>query len=785
MRRLFAFGRLRTRLSVLYAGLFAVAMLSISGALSLMVQRYADAQVRNELSVSGTVFDRLWSQRTDQLRDSAGLLARDFGFRAAVATHDRRTIGSALGNLKARLGLRMAFIVGMDGTVTGIDDSRLAREASALAGELDNDTTAGVVTLGGLPRHIVAAPILAPALTGWVVFSGDLGRHEMAGLEKLSAIPLSATVYQRRAEGNWIAADAASDARRDAAGRFIDRTLTAGVPATFAGPDGTSIALAKALPTMPGAPAAVLLLQYPIARALAAYRPLQLAIALLGMVALLLAVMATLRMARSITRPIALLDEAASRLANGEASTVTVTGRDELGRLAETFNRMVGEIAERERRITHLAFNDVLTGLSNRALFHEHLDHQLRLAERREGSVALLCLDLDDFKSVNDTLGHPVGDELLKLVAQRLTDAVDDAFLARLGGDEFVVVCLYDSPTPVEQVEAMSRRLLDVLAAPGQIAGHEVVPRASIGIALSPGDGGDPQTLLRNADLALYRAKEAGRNGYCFYEPALNARAQARRAIEIDLRRAIEQAEFRLYFQPLFDLGKDRIGAFEALIRWEHPTRGLVMPAEFIPVAEETGLIVPIGAWVMQEACRQAATWPDHIKVAVNVSSVQFRHAGLAETVTQALQSSGLRPDRLEVEITESIFLDSTDTTQRLLHSLRSLGVRVALDDFGTGYSSLSYLQSFPFDKIKIDRSFIIGLQTREGAGAIVKAITDLATALGMETTAEGVEDQGQLTALRSHGCSSVQGYLFGGPMAAGDVDALLARGGDPTAVAA
>jgi diguanylate cyclase (GGDEF)-like protein len=438
---------------------------------------------------------------------------------------------------------------------------------------------------------------------------------------------------------------------------------------------------------------------------------------------------------------------------------------------------MIGEIAERERRITHLAFNDVLTGLSNRALYHEHLDHQLRLAERRDGGVALLCLDLDDFKSINDTLGHPVGDELLKVVAGRLTDAVEDAFVARLGGDEFVVVLwMEEGHVGLEQVEALGRRLLDVLAAPSRIAGHDVVPRASIGIALSPADGSDPQTLLRNADLALYRAKEAGRNGYCFYEPSLNARAQERRAIEMDLRRAVEEGEFRLHFQPLFDLRKDRISAFEALLRWEHPTRGLVAPTDFIPIAEETGLIVPIGAWVMREASRRAMTWPEHIRIAVNVSSVQFRRPGLAETVMHALQSSGLRPDRLEIEITESIFLDSSDATLRLLHSLRHLGVRVALDDFGTGYSSLSYLQSFPFDKIKIDRSFIIGLQTRQGAAAIVKAITDLATALGMETTAEGVEDLGQLATLRAHGCSSVQGYLFSKPITAHEVDVLLGQ---------
>jgi predicted signal transduction protein with EAL and GGDEF domain len=317
------------------------------------------------------------------------------------------------------------------------------------------------------------------------------------------------------------------------------------------------------------------------------------------------------------------------------------------------------------------------------------------------------------------------------------------------------------------------------------IGDQDLVPSASIGIALSPADGDDSETLLRNADLALYRAKAGGRHSFCFFEQSMNEHAQVRRAIESDLHHALANGQLEVFFQPLFDLTKNRISAFEALLRWHHPTRGLVSPVEFIPIAEETGLIVPIGAWVLQEACRQAVLWPDHIRVAVNVSSVQFRKPGLGASIVQALQGSGLQPDRLEVEITESIFLDSSDETLKLLHSLRALGIRIALDDFGTGYSSLSYLQSFPFDKIKIDRSFIANLLTRQGAGAIVKAITDLASALGMETTAEGVEETGQLSELRAHGCSSVQGYLFSQPIAAKEIAELLKREGAIKAMAA
>jgi EAL domain-containing protein (putative c-di-GMP-specific phosphodiesterase class I) len=297
---------------------------------------------------------------------------------------------------------------------------------------------------------------------------------------------------------------------------------------------------------------------------------------------------------------------------------------------------------------------------------------------------------------------------------------------------------------------------------------------ASIGIAVSGTDGADADTLLKSAELALSQAKQEGRGSYRFFESEMNARAQVRHRLEHDLRRAIVDGEFELYYQPLFDLETDRIGSFEALLRWNHPTLPQISPAEFIPIAEETGLIVPIGNWVIQEACRQACRWPEDVHVAVNVSSVQFRKPGLKNIVLQALAASGLEPKRLELEITESIFLESSEATLAVLHSLRSLGVRIALDDFGTGYSSLSYLQSFPFDKIKIDRSFIEQLLTRRGSSAIVHAITGLARALGMETTAEGVEESDQLAELRLHGCSSVQGYLFSKPLNAEGAMKLL-----------
>ncbi len=341
-----------------------------------------------------------------------------------------------------------------------------------------------------------------------------------------------------------------------------------------------------------------------------------------------------------------------------------------------------------------------------------------------------------------------------------------------MSGDEFAIILAHD--TDPDRPRALSQAIVDRLREPISTDGHMIPIAASIGIAVSPGDGRDASTLLKNADLALYRAKQDGRGVFRFFEPSLDAAARRRRQIELDLREAMRSGQLRLDYQPIVDLKTDAISGFEALMRWEHPERGPIHPVEFIPVAEDTGLIVAMGEWVIHEACREAMRWPETLRIAVNVSPLQFRNSGFSNIVVQALGRSGLAPHRLEIEITESIFLEGTAATLDILHGLRALGVRIALDDFGTGYSSLSYLRSFPFDKIKIDRSFVTSVAQDDGAAAIVRAIVALATAFDMETTAEGVEDEGQLAELRSQGCSSIQGFLFSRPIRAADVFAMV-----------
>jgi diguanylate cyclase (GGDEF)-like protein/PAS domain S-box-containing protein len=433
------------------------------------------------------------------------------------------------------------------------------------------------------------------------------------------------------------------------------------------------------------------------------------------------------------------------------------------------------DITERrkvEAKIEHLAHFDALTNLPNRVSFRDNMDRALRTLERG-GVLAVLCLDLDHFKEVNDTLGHPIGDALLQAVADRIRACVRPSdCVARLGGDEFAIVQVpADRPA---DCTALATRLIATIAEPYEISGHQIVIGASVGIAMSPGDGNDGDGLLKNADMALYRAKEDGRGTYRFFEQEMDARMQVRRALELDLRKAVVFGEFDLFYQPIVDLATNKVTCFEALLRWRHPQRGMVMPGDFIALAEEIGLLGPIGGWVPKKACAEAVGWPGTIVVAVNLSPAQFKSGTLVLDVIAALGQSGLPANRLELEITETVLLQNTDTTMSILKQLRELGVRIVMDDFGTGYSSLGYLQKFPFDKIKIDQSFVRDVFDKPESVAIVRAVTGLGRTLGITTTAEGVETADQLEQVRREGCTEVQGYLFSKPKPAHELGALL-----------
>jgi len=441
----------------------------------------------------------------------------------------------------------------------------------------------------------------------------------------------------------------------------------------------------------------------------------------------------------------------------------------------------ITEQRRQESQIEHMAHHDALTGLPNRIQLREKLKRAIEGTRIADATTIVHFLDLDRFKEINDTLGHPAGDALLKQVADRLSKCVRNTdFVARFGGDEFVVLQI--SKSPLDEVPALAARLIEVISAPYRLDEHQAIVGASIGIAVAPKTGANVESLLMQADLALYRSKENGRGTYTFFEEEMNTRAHARRELEHDLRLALANGELEVNYQPVVNLESNEISGLEALLRWHHPTRGMISPVEFIPLAEETGLIGPIGEWVLRQACTEATRWPDHVKMAVNLSPVQFKNKNLAEMVCDAVTDAGINPQRLELEITESVLLQDSESTIHALRQIQALGVRIAMDDFGTGYSSLSYLRKFPFDKIKIDRSFVSNLSSgEENSLAIVRAITDLGRALGLAITAEGVETPHQREMVRLEGCTEMQGYLFSAAKPAEEIRRLfLPSASDP-----
>jgi diguanylate cyclase (GGDEF)-like protein/PAS domain S-box-containing protein len=435
----------------------------------------------------------------------------------------------------------------------------------------------------------------------------------------------------------------------------------------------------------------------------------------------------------------------------------------------------IRDLTERHRneaRIAHMAHHDALTDLPNRILLRERLEPALK-SRRRDEHIALLCLDLDRFKSVNDALGHPIGDALLRKVARRLLGCVRECdTVARIGGDEFVIVHL--TPDPWRQAADLAERIIEVISAPYVVKGHDVHISTSVGIAVPLSDDVTADALIVQADMALYSAKASGRGVYAFFEQEMNTRAHARRELERDLRAAGVNNELLLNYQPFVNLETLEVSGVEALLRWCHPQRGLIAPNDFIPIAEETGAIVEIGEWVLREACAEAALWPDHVKIAVNLSPIQFKSPRLVQAVAGAIAAAGIAPNRVELEITESVLLQDSDKTYEILRRLRGLGVGISMDDFGTGYSSLSYLQKFRFDKIKIDRCFLADTSDDGGGLAVIRAICGLGRALGLAVMAECAETAEQVELARREGCTDVQGYFFSPPVGALEIGWIL-----------
>ncbi|QTD57174.1 putative bifunctional diguanylate cyclase/phosphodiesterase [Parasphingorhabdus cellanae] len=750
--RLMRSGSLSIRIAFLYTALFIMTFGALIVVATGGIERYAAGMITDEMRSNAKAFEKVLELESDRMATAADILAADFGFREAVALGDEPTIESALISLKKRLDVPNAFIMTLAGDTIGLQDALTNSDTDSLWLALDEGAENGLIKINDQYHGVVASPVEAPNLFGWLVVGKPLDQAEMAQLSELAPIELTAKVVERTRLSHDLQSTTDSQIELSEQGqRILYRT--------------------SALPALSNNHKPVLLLRHSLSDALSAYRPITWILISLSLVGLLIIVGAGWFLAKGITRPIAKLDKAAQLIRAGQRKKVEIHSTDEIGRLAESFNQMVDAIVEREDEISHIGLHDALTGLPNRKYFKDHLEAAMKKCGD-DNLVAAFYLDLDNFKSVNDTLGHPVGDALLKAVAARMEDVLDGHLLARLGGDEFAI--LMDGAASSENITLLAERLDRSFSKSFTVAGHEMPSTSSIGIAVAPHDGLTSEDLMKNADLALYKAKHEGKSCYRFFEQGMDDQAQKRRQMELDLKRAIEEGQFELHYQPLFDAQRQKISGFEALIRWNHPDKGTISPINFISLAEETGLIVPIGEWVIKEACRQASQWPDDIRIAINVSPVQFRSNGLRTVLLQALSRYGLPPERLELEITESLLIENVEDTLKVLHSLRVIGVRIALDDFGTGFSSLAYLRSFPFDKIKIDRSFVVDIVQDKSCADIVQAITGLAAALGMETLAEGVEEQEQVNILLQRGCNNIQGYLISRPITAESASAFL-----------
>jgi EAL domain-containing protein (putative c-di-GMP-specific phosphodiesterase class I)/GGDEF domain-containing protein len=765
------FTRLRTRLTVLYAALFGAGLLLVSGAVYAAISGVAQRQAQGELTASGTVFDRVWSLRSERLREGAVLLSKDFGFREAVATGDAATIVSAMENLRNRFGIDRAFIVDAGGRVIGDRAQDLAADAARLSAALENgDEPAGVVMLGGAPFQVMASPV-TPDQTMWLVFAVRLDRAEMGALERLSAIPLKAAVLHRDASG-WRRDDALTrvDAQRWSA--FIDRALArrATGPQPLAESAGPSLALVKRLPGLNGDAPAVLLLRYPLALAMAPYRILLFVVAAAGLIGLLVVGWGSWLLARDITRPISALDEAARRLEHGEDAQVPAGAHDEIGRLAQSFNTMATEIRDRERRITHLALHDGDTGLPNR-LALERMVEALGDLPPEQGFVA--ALGLHRFDHLRGAIGYSLAAQAVRMIGNRLAGLAPASGVARMASDVLGFCLIADGPARAADEAA---RLMAQLEAPLNIGGDAIDVTLHMGLApIVRGDG--PGAAIEQANIALDQARQSRRK-VAFFDAEAYGDPAANLSLMSGMLAAIAAGDLELHYQPKFDIRAGAVTGVEALSRWRHPQRGLLSPDLFIPMAEETGHVRALTEWVLKQAIAdqsELAAAGHKLDMSVNVSG---RTLGEADFAAFAVEHARAAAGGLIFEITETAVIENPETALAMLDSFRAAGIAISIDDYGTGLSSLAYLKRIRGQELKIDKSIVQGVTDSQRDALIVRSTIDLAHSLGLKVTAEGVETPECFSILSGMGCDQAQGYLIAKPLALKELLTFLSEGG-------
>jgi diguanylate cyclase (GGDEF)-like protein len=748
---------LRARIAVVFVFLMLVVQTAAFLITNSVISSNARSNAQEQLSVAERVFRQVLHSNGEKLAQAASVVAADFAFRQAVATHDENTVASALKNHGDRVKADVVMLLDLDGKLIA-DSNGPALEGATFpfptlihAAQRNGDASS-IGMIGGRPYQLVAVPVKAPVTIAWIAMGFLIDDKMASEMSKLTSLDVS--FLDGRADGQWtVLASSLLPSKRS-------------TPVNAAGLADENYASRLIKLQSPGEPVAVLL-QRSLRDALAPFQRLRTALWFITLCGVLVSVIGSVLTARSVTRPIAALTRFSRRIGQGNyAEPLVVSHNDEIAELATSFNQMQEGIADREQRISELAYMDRLTGLPNRALFSDRLQQAIGVALRAGHPLSLMMMDLDRFKYVNDTLGHPIGDLLLCEVAKRLRASLHQASdtVARLGGDEFAVLL------PTEDMEAakmIAARMLKALEEPTMIEGQLVDIGVSIGIVGFPQNGSDMNVLLQRADIAMYTAKRTN-TGFALYDEKHDHHSAERLSLMSELRQAVEHDQLTLYYQPKVDLATHTVKYVEALIRWEHPTRGFVAPDQFIPFAEQSGYIKTISRWVADKAIHQCAMWREQgieLAVSVNVSARELIQSTLPEMFQSMLQKYDVPAEWIWVEITESAILDDPDHAIETLERLRALGIRISIDDFGTGYSSLSYLKRMPVDELKIDKSFVMGMTNHKDDETIVRSTIDLGHNMGLKVVAEGVETEEMLEQLKEMRCDLVQGYHLSRPL--------------------
>ena len=773
----FPFESLRTRIVVFFAGLLVL----VQGLAFLVVNtanyQIARQTISQELAVGERIFLRLLDQQRDQLEQSASLLASEFAFRQAVATKDTATILSALTNHAARASANVMLLISLDQIVladTLHPESRAQpfRFTHLTKAAEVNGKASGIVTMDGRLYQLVITPVNAPTTVAWVGVGFNIDDQTADDLKKLTALDVS-FLSQQTGEPWRLNASTLPENIRSGLVPAVSGDTSRGTIDFHVDDQDYEARLASI--EKQGDTQIVAVLQRSLAEGIEPFKRVSSAFLILAVAAVMLSVIGSMLIARNITRPINELAGVARRIQSGDyTQKVEVTQKGEIGALASSFNYMLEGIATREKENLRLAFEDHLTGLPNRAMFHDRLTQALMLAKRHGQTVGVMMLDLDRFKYVNDTLGHPVGDQVLKDVALRLRAVLRESdTVARLGGDEFAILLPSGEPA---RTNTVAQKILQALESPIMAEGQPIDVGTSIGIVYYPNHGEDANMLLRRADIAMYAAKRA-KSGFATYDPQLEENRQDHLTLLGELRRAIDQNELELFYQPKFNFAKNAVTGMEALIRWQHPTRGTVSPADFVPFAEQTGNIRMITRWVINSAVAQCGAWQAagrSLKISINISARDLLDKELVGFVAAKLTEYQVAAELICVELTESALMEDPTNACETLAQLHKLGLKLSMDDYGTGYSSLAYIKDLSLDELKIDRTFISGMNDDPQSAAIVHSTIELGHRLGMIVVAEGVETSHELSALKQFGCDYAQGYHVCRPMRAADVMAWL-----------